>query len=210
MLVLALKHISVPGRIPWPALLSSVHTRTAVPLTSGTRIFIITNIHNEIKWTHDLVLTAEAHHPSWLWEQMTVTAAKICRPWHISEDYGNSLYKHCVWHHMSFDSQNSYCVIEESMRVRVSKAFSQLEKRRLGLGRQNGLDTGYTPSANLLPWEAWGDKSTVTSGCEGCSTFETPGAVQKQIFLFTIQTFLAEPRDFAHTAEHCMSACWRC
>lgn len=37
-----------------------------LPLTSGTRIFIITNIHNEIKWTHDLVLTAQAHHPSWL------------------------------------------------------------------------------------------------------------------------------------------------
>ncbi len=37
-----------------------------LPLTSGTRIFIITNIHNEIKWTYDLVLTAQAHHPSWL------------------------------------------------------------------------------------------------------------------------------------------------
>jgi len=36
-----------------------------LPLTSGTWIFIITNLHNEIKWTHDLVLTAQAHHPSW-------------------------------------------------------------------------------------------------------------------------------------------------
>ncbi len=45
---------------------------------------------------------------------------------------------------MSFDSQNTYCFIEESMRGCVSKVISQLEKHRLALARQSGLNTRNT------------------------------------------------------------------
>lgn len=75
VMLFTLGHFLFPGWI-FPLLKQKSRPKQS-PLNAGTLIFIITSIPNEIKWTHDLVLTSQGHHPS-LSEQMIAKTAKFC------------------------------------------------------------------------------------------------------------------------------------